>query len=207
MKSIFSFLALFVAISYSSWAGAYDILGTSIITIDIDSSRNRDVEARFDKKLILPIGSSLEYFELEFTDFNTDPSIGFPDFARISFVHPQPPYPWEYWNAEVVFDNQFSEIYIGQIVAVPGNPEAYTQYAFDNLSGLVQGSSIPTPDLWGAFGWHDTSINAGDTPELDGTIMTVELRAMGTLAPIPEPATYAMIIGGLGTVLIRMRLR
>lgn len=43
--------------------------------------------------------------------------------------------------------------------------------------------------------------------DFDGWLFVAHLEGVATLAPVPEPETYAMMLGGLGLVTVALRRR
>lgn len=161
-------------------ANASVVLDSGLIRVAASGSLNTIVGPGYlDDLLDVPIGSTIESFEMEYVGTVSTPSLPLPQGLGVAFLTFAP-----YYHAT---EFSFSPAYIGQIVsALPDAGQGV-------LLGLLRDSDRAFPQINGTLFWPFGGIDAV-APS------TFEIRVLGQPAPtnIPEPATSALL--GLGLV-------
>jgi len=184
-----------VGIATSAYSGQV-ILGTTHVDLSFSGSLN-SVAGSGNLSLgqiTLPAGSNLEDLRLTLTDLETLPTIQAPQSIGFGLLY-------RYENSSVTDGAGASlanvaGVQIGSSKIV--NP--FTQYNYLNpFLGLFTNFGQRTPIITGGASWSFGGI------DITGSA-TFQIEALGTLAPVPEPNSFQLLLIGLLAVACMMKL-
>jgi hypothetical protein len=97
------------------------------------------------------------------------------------------------------------QITLSGLTTVDASALTFDRFDFNTLSGFANGNNYTLMSLTGAGSWSGFSTVTGTVGGLDATISLSGNDLV--LSVVPEPSTWALLAGGLTTVMLLRRLR
>ncbi len=186
MKKIRSMIVFVCLMSVLLWINIAiaDILDTGNMYVYASGSLN-DITGggSIDSMLLLPEGSTFDYFTLKLTQFSSSGNLNYPAQIMLSFLYKN--------DSGVVTLGSYVDFrnpYIGQTLTIPGSWAS--SYALQMMKGFISDSNVRTPEIRTDMHWNYGGV--------DGSANAVfEFSAHGTAPPvIPEPVSSTLFVVG-----------
>jgi hypothetical protein len=179
-------ITLAVALSFSAYS-AESTLGTTRIDVALSGSLNTiaGVGTLSFGQITLPTGSTLQNLRITLTDLQITPQIQAPQSIGFGLLYRYP-------NSSIIDSAgagfaDLSGVQVGSSKIV----SPFTSYNFSNpFLGLFTNFGQAIPTISAGASWSFGGINAAGTA-------TFEIDALGSLPPVPEPGTLALLCLGL----------
>jgi hypothetical protein len=116
------------------------------------------------------------------------------------------------YNPSFSVDVRGESLVISSTGGIAFTPAAFNGFILDLLSGteFLSASVDPTSSLLPTSIFFDSDelfVNFAGVTRLDGFSTTINFTTTNAVAPVPEPATWAMMLFGFGAVGYSMRIR